>query len=180
MPRSFLASTFSFSLLLVGTTVWAAPIPVRAVQKQSNGVTLSMAQGTLRLQVCTPRILHVTYSPTAVFPTPCVPVVNARFALTPFQLTPTTQSVTLATSLMNAQVDRRTGTVRFLDAQGRAFLSETPNGRSLTPITLDGPTPESAYQSSQSFALPADEGIYGLGQHQDGLMDYRGSSVTLE
>jgi alpha-D-xyloside xylohydrolase len=180
MPQTFLWRAFPLPLLLLGSTAWAAPMPVRAVQKQSNGVTLAMPQGALRLQVCTPRIFHVTYSPTGVFPADRVPVVNAHFAPMAFQFTPSTQSLTLTTSLMQAQVDRRTGALRFLDASGKAFLSETPSGRTLTPIILDGPTPESAYKSSQSFILPADEAIYGLGQHQDGLMDYRGSIVTLE
>jgi alpha-D-xyloside xylohydrolase len=180
MPQTFLWRAFPLTLLLLGSTAWAAPMPVRAVQKQSNGVTLLMPRGALRLQVCTPRIFHVTYSPTGVFPADRVPVVNAHFAPAAFQFTPSAKSLTLATSLMQAQVDRRTGAVRFLDVSGKAFLSETPSGRNLTPITLDGPTPEAAYKSSQSFILPKDEGIYGLGQHQDGLLDYRGSMVTLE
>jgi len=166
--------------LLAGATVSAAPMPVRAVQPQPNGVTLTMPRGALRLQALSPRIVHVTYSPTGAFPAPRVPVVIGRFAPTPFRLIASAQAVTLATSLMRAQVDRKTGAVRFLDAGGRAFLSETPGGRSMTATTLDGPTPEPAYKSAQSFALPSDEGIYGLGQHQDGLMDYRGSVVTLE
>lgn len=166
--------------LLAGATVSAAPMPVRAVQPQPNGVTLTMPRGALRLQALSPRIVHVTYSPTGTFPAPRVPVVIGRFTPTPFRLIASAQAVTLATGLMRAQVDRKTGAVRFLDAGGRAFLSETSGGRSMTATTLDGPTPEPAYKSAQSFALPSDEGIYGLGQHQDGLMDYRGSVVTLE
>ena len=164
----------------MSASVSAAPMPVRGVQPQPNGVTLAMPQGALRLQALTPRIVHVTYSPTGAFPAPRVPVVIGRFGPTPFHLTQSAQGVTLATSLMRAQVDRKTGVVRFLDAAGQAFLSETPGGRRLTATTLAGPTPEAAYTSSQSFALPAGESIYGLGQHQDGLMDYRGSVVTLE
>ena len=164
----------------MGASVSAAPMPVRGVQPQPNGVTLAMPRGALRLQVLTPRIVRVTYSPTGTFPAPRVPVVIGRFAPTPFHLTRDSQSVTLATGLMRAAVDRKTGGVRFLDAAGKAFLSETPGGRSMTATVLDGPTPEAAYTSAQSFVLPESEAIYGLGQHQDGLMDYRGSVVTLE
>ena len=176
-PKTLL---ISLAVLSLGASVRAAPIPVGGVQLQPNGMTLAMPRGALRLQVLTPRIVRVTYSPTGAFPASRVPVVIGRFAPTPFHLTRDAQSVTLATSLMRAQVDRKTGAVRFLDAEGKAFLSEMPGGRRLTATTLDGPTPEAAYTSAQSFVLPADEGIYGLGQHQDGLMDYRGSGVTLE
>ena len=166
--------------LLVGASVSASPMPIQAIQPQPNGVTLTMPRGALRLQALTPRIVRVTYSPTGAFPAPRVPVINGHFAPTPFHLKQSAQAVTLATSLMRAQVDRKTGAVRFLDTAGKPFLSETPGGRSMTATTLDGPIPEAAYTSAQSFTLPADEAIYGLGQHQDGLMDYRGSVVTLE
>ena len=172
--------------LVAAASVSAAPQksvplrPARAVQTQPDGVTLTMPRGALRLQVLTPRIVRVTYSPTGTFPAPRVPVVNARFAPTPFRLTQSASAVTLTTTLMRAQIDRKTGTVRFFDALGKTFLSETPGGRRMAAATLDGPVPEAAYTSALSFAQPTDEAIYGLGQHQDGLMDYRGSVVTLE
>lgn len=169
-----------FALLLLSRTALAAPMPVHAVQKQPGGVTLAMPHGALRLQALTPHIFHVTYSPTGVFPAPRVPAVIGHFAPLALKVTADVQKVTAAAGLMQAQVDRKSGALRFLDASGKAFLSETPGGRSMTPITLDGPTPEAAYKSEQRFVLPADESIYGLGQHQDGLMDYRGSAVTLE
>ena len=170
----------ALAALLAGASVSADPMPVRGVLPQPNGVTLAMPRGALRLQALTPRIVRVTYSPTGTFPAPRVPVVIGRFVPTPFHVTQDARSVTLATGLMRAEVDRRTGAVRFLEASGKAFLSETPGGRSMTATVLDGPTPEAAHTSGQSFALPAGEAIYGLGQHQDGLLDYRGSVVTLE
>ncbi len=38
---------------------------------------------------------------------------------------------------------------------------------------------DSAYQIKQEFLLSKDEGIYGLGQHQYGYMNYRGKTVKL-
>jgi alpha-D-xyloside xylohydrolase len=38
---------------------------------------------------------------------------------------------------------------------------------------------ESLYRVSDRFTLPASEAIYGLGQHQDGVFNYRGSLVEL-
>ncbi len=173
--------------LLVGVTclasalVQAAPIPVVSVQKDAGGVTLRMQPGTMRLQVCAPRVIRVTYSPTETLPKTKSLSVIAIFAPIPFHLVSNAQSVTVNTGQLQAQVSRATGAVRFMDAKGRPILSETPGGgKTLTPTTLAGPTPEAAYQSQQRFVLPADESIYGLGQHQDGYMDYRHSVVTLE
>ena len=68
----------------------------------------------------------------------------------------------------------------FQSADGKEFLAEAPGTRSVTPITLVGPTPVNAFKTMQSFVLRPGEGVYGLGQHQDGLMDYRGNVVELE
>ena len=47
---------------------------------------------------------------------------------------------------------------------------------SLLPVTFKGDT---AFSITQKFLLNATEGIYGLGQHQDGYMNYRGRTVKL-
>lgn len=62
------ALLLGFLLLVAAVSVSAAPMPVRAVQPQPGGVILAMPQGALRLQALTPRIIHVTYSPTGKFP----------------------------------------------------------------------------------------------------------------
>jgi len=41
------------------------------------------------------------------------------------------------------------------------------------------PTADKTFQIEQRFVLPPDEGIYGLGQHQYGYMNYRGRTVKL-
>ncbi|MEO7720235.1 MAG: TIM-barrel domain-containing protein [Capsulimonas sp.] len=159
----------------------AAPLPVVSVQKHDRDVTIQLSQGALRLQVCTPRVIHVTYSADGAFPEQRVPTVIAKFAPTPFKVTTTDRYITIATGQVQAQVDRKSGAVRFLDAKGNAILSEPESGgKSLTPVTLPGATPVKSFRAHQEFALPADEGIYGLGQHQDGFMDYRGSAVMLD
>lgn len=143
-------------------------------------MTLKMSPGLLRLQVWTPRVVRVTYRSANALPNTKSLSVVAAFKPIPFHLTATPQVVTVDTGQIKAQVSRATGAVRFLNAQGAPILSETPGGRTLTPITLAGPTLEAAFRSAQSFILPADEDIYGLGQHQDGAMSYRGLVVPLE
>ena len=58
----------------------------------------------------------------------------------PWRLVITPQYVSISTGPVQVQVDRSTSAVRFLDAHGTPILSETPGGRSLTPVTLAAPT----------------------------------------
>ena len=182
MPMKNLLRCVFACLMLAGLQfpVHAQSGPVISWQKQPDGVTFRLRSGLLKLQVWTPRIVRVTDSPTETLPnTPSLAVI-ARPQAVPWHLKTNARSVTIVTAFVQSQVDRQTGAVRFLDAAGKPVLTEEAGGRTMTPVTLAGVTPEAAYQSRQSFLLPPGEGIYGLGQHQQGLMDYRGSVVTLE
>ena len=180
----WLAATLFGVTVLSASQAFAAPTPVISWQKQADGVTFRLRPGVLKIQVWTPRVVRVLYGPGTTLPLHRSLSVIAMPRPVPWCLVTTPQAVTLTTGTVQAQVDRGTGAVRFLDARGTPLLSETPGGRALTPVTLAGPTPEAAYRSQQSFALPAGEDIYGLGQHRlptnQGSMSYRGTSVTLE
>lgn len=176
------------ALLLGGLPVASQPAAVTTIQKSADGVTLTLSRGSLRLQVWNPRMIRVTYSPTPAPPNTKSLAVIAAPQPVAWHLKADAKDVTLTTGQIQAQVDRQTGAIRFLDAGGRPILSETPGGRTMTPVTLAGPAPEAAFRVAQQFILPAEEGIYGLGQHQDhqgaagqfGSIDYRGTTVTLE
>ena len=130
--------------------------PVVSWQKQADGVTLHLLTGLLRLQVWTPRVVRVTYGPTETLPNTQSLAVSPAPQAVAVAIEDRTHSVTVATGQIQAQVNRQTGAVRFLDAVGKPILSEEAGGRAMTPVTLAGPTPEAAYQSQQgSFCRPA-------------------------
>ncbi|MGB6489413.1 MAG: TIM-barrel domain-containing protein, partial [Steroidobacteraceae bacterium] len=59
---------------------------------------------------------------------------------------------------------------------GKVITSEVPNGRELRGVTIDG---KPYYAIRQQFESGADEAFYGLGQHQTGVIDYKGRDLTL-
>jgi alpha-D-xyloside xylohydrolase len=71
------------------------------------------------------------------------------------------------------------GVVRFLDALGAELLSERPahfwwpGARSFSPLGVG------RYRIEQLFTAYEDERIYGLGQHQHGLLDQKGAVIDL-
>ncbi len=152
--------------------------------KQKNGVTFRLQSGVLSVQVWSSHIIRVLYDPGTSVTVPQSLSVIASPQHVPWHLKITRQNVSISTSVVQIEVDRQTGAVRFLTALGMPILSESPGNRSLTPVTLQGPTPQSAYESQQSFTLLPGEDIYGLGQHRlptsQGNMSYRGMTVHLE
>ncbi|WP_223177126.1 glycoside hydrolase family 31 protein [Sphingomonas rhizophila] len=112
--------------------------------------------------------LNLPRSPSLMAPSPPAPLANAR-------ISETADSVTVAGPRGSAIIDRTTGAVRFLDAGGKEYLA-TARPASFRPTSADG---QRYWAVSQQFNRGSDEGLYGLGQHQNAQMDYRCQDVEL-
>jgi alpha-D-xyloside xylohydrolase len=155
---------------------WIPDNPVTSVDRQPNGLRLGMQQGELLIEVCTPTIIHVIYSPTATVPK------HANYVVTETDWKPvdwTTQSdataVSLATSLLKITVLRKDGSITYRDQSGKSLTAEGP--KRMTPATVNG---EKTFHAEDVFKIyGSEEAFYGLGQHQAGVWNYRGDSVDL-
>ncbi|HEY3783082.1 MAG TPA: TIM-barrel domain-containing protein [Fimbriimonadaceae bacterium] len=160
-------------LLLIGAISSATAVA------QSDGVTVPLQSGALRIQPIANGVMRVRFSKSGSFPAQRVPVL-INLEQPRYTVRDRAGSLTVATNEIVAVLDKKSGALSFKTADGRKILSEVAGSRSLTPETLPGQQPAHAYRSRLAFQLTPTEGIYGLGQHQDGYMDYRGSSVALE
>lgn len=143
------------------------------VQKIPDGVMLTTPPGALRLQVWSDRIIRVTRAPETKWPADNSFSVINKPAKTKWSLTETPDIVVLKTKSLQARVNRETGAVGFYDLKGNLLLQETKD-EDKTPPAVD----EAAVR--QSFVLAPEEQIYGLGQHQGGIWNYRGTMVHLQ
>ena len=177
MPtRALLLSLF----LTIGCSMvlLATPVAVSSVHKNSNGVTLQMKPGMLRLEVLSPRIIRVTYGLDNPLPADKSLAVIGKPERANWTLAESADEISLHTDEIEARVNRASGAVGFFDKNGNPLLAETPDGgKSLTPAHVGG---IDTLRSEQDFVLAPDEAIYGLGQHAQGLMDYRGTMVHLQ
>ncbi|WP_329741356.1 TIM-barrel domain-containing protein [Dyella sp. A6] len=163
----------------LGLGVSATPADVLPhVQKLSDGIIVSLAHSKqrVRLQVVDADIVHVTATPDGRFDLP-----PSRMALhtggdTHFTVTEHNGEAILSTPALSAHVALTGGAVSFFDAKGRPILHELDGGRSFTPEQVRG---QPYYAVRQQFHSPRDEAFYGLGQHQEGVMNYKGKDVQL-
>jgi alpha-D-xyloside xylohydrolase len=144
---------------------WLCSAAVPAVEKQAHGALVRFDAGVLRLEVWSGRVVRVTYAPGAEVPAIRSLSVISAPAVAPFKIKETPEAVLLSTQALRASVDKKTGLVSFRDLAGNTILEEA------------GPRESTV---GDSFVLQPDEQIYGLGQHQDGHMSYRGASVHLQ
>ena len=86
--------------------------------------------------------------------------------------------MSLYTDELELRVDRATGALGFYELSGNPLLLEKPDGgKSLTPSSVGG---MDTLRSRLELLRPAGEAIYGLGQHQQGLMNYQNTTVHLQ
>ena len=150
--------------------------PVRNAQQQPDGVLFTMGTGTLKVQVCSDSVIHVLYSPTATFPkrTDFV-VIKETWPAAQWTMQSTDDAVTLTTSLLKVAVTKKDGAISYAEVNGGSLVQES--SRSLTPEKVNG---EDTYRAESMVSIyGSHEGIYGLGQHQAGVWNYRGESVDI-
>jgi alpha-D-xyloside xylohydrolase len=173
----FLALGFCFCLLSAcALAQWTPMNPVKSVQQTSDGAVVTMGSGTLKLQVCSDSVVHVLYSPTASFPkrTDLV-VTKENWPGTKFTMQSSDDAITLTTSLLKLTVTRKDGAIAYAEANGTALVQEA--SRRMTPVKVNG---EDTFRA-ESFVniYGSHEALYGLGQHQAGVWNYRGESVDI-
>src|SRR5258706_4180905 len=138
---------------------------------------LSGGTRAIRLQVVTESIIRVIASPQKEFPqlNSLITVFKSN-SLPTWNIVEGARKITLKTKLITAIADLNTGNVVFSDAAGNQILAEKKMGRLFSPAVFEG---EKTYTIHQSFVTTTQDAWYGLGQHQDGLMNYRGNQVFL-
>src|SRR5437868_4425026 len=172
----FLLCILPLLLFTIANAQWASLNPVTAVQQQSDGVLFNMKMGTLKLQVCTDSIIRVRYSATSAFSNlPDYVVIKSNWPETQWSMQSAGDDVILTTSRLKVTVTGKDGAITYHDLDGNQLFQEA--SRKLTPVKVNG---EDTYRA-ESFinVYGSREGLYGLGQHQAGVWNYRGESVDI-
>ncbi|MCP4238102.1 MAG: DUF4968 domain-containing protein, partial [Aestuariibacter sp.] len=87
--------------------------------------------------------------------------------------------VTLSASGGKVQISLVTGAVEVFDASGKSLLKPVNSGE-FGPVTTDPITPEAnSYALRQQWNRGSKEGFFGLGQHQNGQMNYAGENLFM-
>ncbi len=83
--------------------------------------------------------------------------------------------IKVSSSKLILRIAKNDGRIEFFDKDNEIILNEYGKP-AFTPVEYNG---DKSFNVQQKFRLTPDEGIYGLGQHQDGYMNYRGRTVNL-
>lgn len=155
-------------------------------QRSKNGATLifknssSAIDQTVDIEFIQDSIVHVKA-------TPLNNTINASVQLTiTDSVKKNTGTITikeqgdkliLQSKSLHLVVSLLTGRINFLNPAGDTILNEKQrDARTFIPSIANG---DAFYKVRQGFEVSAREGLYGLGQHQNSIMNYQGRQVTL-
>ena len=145
----------------------------------ANGILIDLPSNaecsSIKLEVISDKIIHVVASAEGAAETPLsLMIAEEQFKPAKFSVAQKADQVYVSTAALIVQASLKTGALEFKDVSGKTILLN--GSKSLTPAIHNG---ESSYAVKQVFQVAPDEAFYGLGQHQNGTMNYRGKQVEL-
>jgi alpha-D-xyloside xylohydrolase len=147
------------------------------IQKTRDCVVVRIGASKLKVQVCNPNILRVVLSPSGTFSKRKSLIAEGKWKPVKWKLKRNSNSVEVETGRITARVSLGDGHIAFLDGDGNILLSAAGlDSSSFHPAVVQG---EDVFNVKQKFTISDDAGLYGLGQFQDGLMNWRGRDVLL-
>lgn len=131
---------------------------------------------TIRVVCLDDKMIHVQAYPTKnAIPKESMVVDDKQFRFSDYDVVQEKKNTVLQTKILHVAYDPVLKNITFTDRQsGKTLLSEKL--RKFVPAEVPG---EKGYSITQSFTLSPQEAIYGLGQYQDGVFNYRRQTVDL-
>ena len=151
---------------------------VSSFTQESDGVLFSMSNnGRMKVQICSDRIIRVVYTMKSTIPRVDSNYIVAKGTWEPvtFSINDNAESYSIQTATLRIDVAKATGAVSFYTASGTQILQET-QAKMLTQTTISG---QIAYSGAINFNSVSGEGIYGLGQFQNGILNQSGQTIDL-
>jgi alpha-D-xyloside xylohydrolase len=147
------------------------------MEKDKDGVVVPVGDAFLKVEFCTDDVVHVACAKDrAVLVRPSLATEPRRCEPTRWGLTSGPHEATLRTAKLKVRLDLATGALAFLDPAGQPIVLEKEGGRTMTPAEVQG---ERTLHVRQEWEENPDEALYGLGQHQLGLMNIKGYDLDL-
>jgi alpha-D-xyloside xylohydrolase len=175
---------------------------------ESDGALIETSAGRLKLTMYRPDIIQVRYTLADAFSTKQSLMIEGRPQVpTDFAVKETPSSLLFSTAKLQVRINKKTGAFTYLDSSGQLLTKEPDSGgKTLVPIDVVRPVFDNsapiqtsqgadgiraaaipvervidrqAYHTKLAFQWAEDEALYGLGSHEEGGMNLRGTHQYL-
>jgi hypothetical protein len=168
-------------------------VHVEDITTEDDGPRWETERGLAKLQVIDDGVVRLVYTGGDSVPDHESPMVRPQDTSEDWTTRETDGEFELITDALRVELDRETGALTWRTRAGDRLVGEPPDGgRSVTPVSpadlspgeAETATPREsldreAYSTRLDLEFDEDEAILGLGQHEEGLANYRGESQIL-
>ncbi|MGD0339548.1 MAG: TIM-barrel domain-containing protein [Bacteroidota bacterium] len=154
------------------------------IEKQSDGVLFELKKQKetdarwMKIQVCTEDIIRVIAAEEKSFSNrPSLMVDKTVWEPVSWSVKEKKELVEISTSKIIVRVNPKNGAISFYNINEQMLLQEKAGGGKI--ITTAEVMGEQTFHIQQLFNSPKDEAFYGLGAHQNSIMNYKGHDVDL-
>jgi alpha-D-xyloside xylohydrolase len=149
----------------------------QSYQKTDLGIKAKAGSVQIEIQFYSPETVRILKSPEGSSYIKKSLSVIKEPVKTDFKILEDENKITLQSSAVKVQLNTQTGKITYFTLQGEQLFTEKDNGIQFTPVQdVDTKT----FHVRQAFMLDKDEAIYGLGQHQKGMMNQRNQKIFLQ
>jgi len=157
------------------------PLPPVKYAPAPDGMTATIGNESLHVSVCRSSVIHFVATPespdTLRHNEPWMLESKDSCPGAKFQLSQTADAAILTTDALKVELSLKWGSLQYSTAAGEKLLREgNAVPRTYEPAELNG---EKTFHVKDRFGPEFGEGFYGLGQHQNGMFNYRGGTVEL-
>jgi alpha-D-xyloside xylohydrolase len=147
-----------------------------ALTRERDGVQVQSGADVLQLIVCGPDVVHVVATPPGrKVEVTQPPWISKPCGSSDFSLKQDEHEAVIETTRLAVHIFLANGHVVFEDKNGKRRLQEFKEN----PRHYERTGHDNTYSITDNFRPAEDEAIYGLGQHQNGIFNNRGSEVLL-
>ncbi len=154
--------------------------PAATVTESARGFDATVGKETLRVVLCSDAAVHVVTRPdggAVEHPQPWLLPADESCKGAPFQFAQDAKSATVKTAAITVSISLAHGNLTFSTSDGKTLLREGDSvPRTYVAATENG---DPMTHIEDRFSPDQTEAFYGLGQHQSGMFNYRGSTVEL-
>ncbi len=173
---------FLWSATPARAQLWEVPpLPPVHYAQAPDGITATVGNESLHISVCRPGVIHFVATPEP----PANVKLNQPWMLdskescpgAKFEVSQTADVAILTTDTLKVELSLKWGNVQYSTVRNESLLRERNSiPRTYDPADLNG---ERTFHVEDRFSPDFSEGFYGLGQHQNGVFNYRGATVEL-
>lgn len=156
---------------------------VTSVQSNPSGFEVSIGHERLRVTACNDATFHVVATPSQEHAQGSSPVqpwmLDPRTACpgAKADFTEEADGYLLTTARLRVKLEKAGGNLVYSTVDKKELFRESSSvPRTYEPVELNG---DPTFRVTDRFEPDNQEGLYGLGQHQNGMFNYRGGTVLL-